>query len=316
MMHVSENSPICSSNRLGMGGPRRTRYDYFLIWGNGLPYKEEILEIIRNTEFLEIIRIMDYRPRSIRRFVHRIYSYDYAPFQHLRAKTRYLLKTESIVTVILVCNQSPRETYRGEGPFRHIECERIKEAKEKIRNRYNPRRLGIRTEEHVIHASDNEAQVDHLLKCLGHRDGIEYLHRTPNRLLRPPRYLSRFDDFTIRQVRLSKLRCTVLRGSRASFWTEVVKVDETPQFSCLVGQPEIYREYLSKFLGGPLTQDYSVEKLRGLSKTFKYLDELHATSYILVREAAFGQYLVLDGAHRAAILRLQGIMSIPVAVVE
>ena len=118
---------------------RKKRYDYFLIWGNGMLYKEEILDIIRSKEFLKILRIMDYRPKSIARFIRTVYSYDYAPFQHLKAKTRYLLKTDPDVTLILVRNESPREIYRGQGAFRHIECERIKSMKQEIRNRFTPK---------------------------------------------------------------------------------------------------------------------------------------------------------------------------------
>lgn len=53
---------------------RKERYDYFLIWGNGMLYKEEILGIVRSKESLKILRIMDYRPRSVARFVRKVYS--------------------------------------------------------------------------------------------------------------------------------------------------------------------------------------------------------------------------------------------------
>jgi hypothetical protein len=295
---------------------RKERYDYFLIWGNGMPYKEEILDIIRSKGFLKIVRIMNYRPKNIGRFVRKVYSYDYAPFQHLRAKTRYLLKTEPIVTLILVRNGSPRETYRGQGAFRHIECERIKSIKEEIRDRFNPRKDGKRTEEHVVHASDNESQVAHILKAVGFKDGIEFLWNVPNPILSLPYYLPRFEAFTIWPVNASQVYCNILRGSRESYWTEAVQIEETPHFACLAGDTTAYEEYLSRFLGGPLSCDYSVENFVALSKNFAYLEHPYATSYILVREFEPNRYLIQDGVHRASILKFRGVDSFPVAVMK
>ncbi len=293
---------------------RKERYDYFLIWGNGMSHKEEILDIIRSKEFLEILRIMDYRPKSVARFVRTVYSYDYAPFQHLKAKTRYLLRTEPSVTLILVRNESPRELYRGRGAFRHIECERIKSVKEEIRNKFNPRKDGKRTEEHVIHASDNESQVDHMLKTVGFKQGIELLRNVPNPILSLPYYLSRFKAFTIRRVTVSQLYCNILRGSRESFWKEAVQIEETPHFACLAGDITPYEKYLSRFMGGPLTCDYSVESLMTLSRNLAYLEGPYATSYILVKEFEPNRYIIQDGVHRASVLKFRGIESLAVAV--
>lgn len=294
---------------------RKERYDYFLIWGNGMPCKEEILDIIRSKEFLKILRIMDYKPKSIARFVRKVYSYDYAPFQHLKAKTRYLLRTEPSVTLILVRNESPREIYRGRGAFRHIECERIKSVKEEIRNRFNPRRNGKRTEEHVIHASDNESQVNHMLKIFGFKDGVELLRNVPNPILSPPYYLPKFEEFTIRRVSASQVYCNILRGTRRSFWKEAVPIEETPHFAFLTSDTRPYKEYLAEFMGA-LTCDYSVENFTALSENFTYLEAPYATSYILVKKSQLNQYIILDGVHRAAILKSRDVDSFPVAVIE
>ena len=64
--------------------------DYFLIWGHGLQYSKEIIDYIRSIPEFEIQLIKKYRPRSISRLIKKIYSYDYAPYFHLKAKTKYL----------------------------------------------------------------------------------------------------------------------------------------------------------------------------------------------------------------------------------
>lgn len=295
---------------------RKERYDYFLVWGNGIPYKEEILSIIRSKEFIKILRIMDHRPKSIARFVRKVYSYDYAPFEHLKSKTRYLLRTEPVVILIFVCNKNPREMYRGQEAFRHIECERIRSVSEEIRSRFNPRKNGKRTEEHVVHVSDNESQVDHMLKLLGFKDGIGLLKNVPNPILSSPYYLPKFKEFTIRCISSSQLYCNILRETRESFGKETVEIEETPHFAFLSGDTMLYKKYLARFLGGPLTSDYSIEKFRALSRNFAYLENSYATSYILVREFRSGQYIVLDGVHRVSILKFRGVDSFPVAVIK
>ena len=60
--------------------PRRQRFDYFLIWGNGLAHFEDVRRMIREQPYLEIMRIQKHRPQSIAHFVRQVYSYDYAPF--------------------------------------------------------------------------------------------------------------------------------------------------------------------------------------------------------------------------------------------
>lgn len=289
------------------------RYDYFLIWGNGIPYQEEIIGIIRSKESFRIVRIMDHKPRSIARLVRAIYSYDYAPFHHLKSKTKYLLRTDPDVVFLFVRNEDAREEYRGKGAFRHIECVQVKAVKEEIRDRFNPRRNGKRTEEHVVHASDNDSQVHHILKYLGFRDGIRILEHKPNPVLTAPYYLPDFKEFTVRYVPISQLYCHILRGTKESYYKEPTPIGETPHFACLAGDASSYADYLAAFMG-VLTCDYSVEKFTKLSHDFAYLQRPHHSSYILARELGPEQYIILDGVHRASILKWRGVDKLAIAV--
>jgi len=295
---------------------RRERYDYFIIWGHGLKYKDVILDIIRNTENITIVRIVKHKPKSIRHLVKVVYSYDYAPLYHLKKKTRYLVTTAPKVLFVFLHNTDARQIYRGKGDFRHIECERIKRIKEEIRDKLNERKNDRRTEDHVVHASDNESQVDYILKYLGFKDGVGRLKNVPNPNLSLPYYIHKFDKFAIQCVNSSKLRCNILNGTKESFSKEAIEIDQTPHSLCLTGNTRAYKEYLNKFMGWALTCDYSVEKLMELSQNFTYLEPPYATSYILTKEFKPNQYLILDGVHRAAVLRFRGINSFPVAVIK
>jgi hypothetical protein len=292
------------------------RYDYFLIWGNGLAYKDEILDNISSHGDFEIAKIVRHSPRSIKKLVKEIYSYDYAPYWHLRGKTEYLLTTIPQVLFIFVKNMNPMEDFSGEGAFRHIESSTVKLLKEQIRNKFNERKEDRRTENHVIHASDNESQVDHILRYLGFKEGLNYLKRCPNKILDVPYYISEFNEFAIRNIEIDKLFCNILRGTRASYKVELVPIEESPHHACLQGNPEKYEKYIQEFLGGPLDQYYSVKKFLNLSKDLIYPNESAPSKYILVKELGPDEHVILDGLHRTSILKSRDQKKLPVAVIE
>jgi hypothetical protein len=292
------------------------RYDYFLIWGNGLKYKNQILDEIRKDRNFQILMILHHRPKSIKKLVEAVYSYDYAPFRHLKSKTEYLLNTAPEAEFIFVKNTDPREDYAGEGSFRHIESQTVKILKEAIRDRYNERKDDRRTEDHVVHASDNQDQTDYILRYLGFDDGLNYLTREPNKLIKTKYYLEPFYRFTIRTIDINKVFCNILTGTRDSFSDSMMPLDKTPHFACLSGKPEIYQTYIEDFSGGPLTEDYSVDRFRDLSINFSYLDHNHPNDYIIVERIEPDKYCVLDGLHRAALLKYQGKNKVIAAVIN
>lgn len=289
------------------------RYDYFLIWGNGLSYKSEILREIDSHGDFQIVKILEHRPRSIKKLVKEIYSYDYAPYWHLKDKTNYLLTTLPEVLFIFVKNNNPQEDFYGEGKFRHIESRTVKIFKDKIRDKFNERKEDRRTESHVIHASDNEVQVDHILKYLGYMGGLNYLKKTPNMILDVPYYIPEFNQFSIRNIDVDTILCNILIGTKDRYHMELVTLEKSPHYACLCGEIGVYSEYIHKFLGGPLDQEYSVEKFLNLSKNLSYP---YKSKYILVRRQDPMKYVILDGLHRASILKFSGRKKFPVAVVE
>ena len=154
---------------------KQTRMDCILIWGHGLEKFNDILNDIGANKNFKILKIQKHKPKSMRLFVKEMYSYDYAPFWHLKAKTKYLLKTEQEVCFIFIKNLDPNEDYFGENLFRHKESLTLKVFKEELRDKYSPYENGERTHNHVIHATDSEAQTEHMLKYLGYEDGVNVL---------------------------------------------------------------------------------------------------------------------------------------------
>jgi hypothetical protein len=290
------------------------RYGYFLIWGHGLSYKDEILQRIRRTKFIDILWLQKYNPTSMEKFIKIVYTHCDVPSYHLKAKTEYLLHIPSETFLIFFRNNNPDERHIGDGPFRLLQCMRIKKLKEEIRNQYNPRKNGRRTEYHIIHASDNEIQVNFILKYLGYKDGIDFFKNKPNSNLLLPPFLAKFNSFRIKKINSSQLFCNVLRGDTDSFKTETVRIKETPHYAFLSGDKKSYKNYLDKFLGGPLRCDYNIDNFSKLSKTMRYLKHPHSSSYIITEEIEPNKYLILDGLHRASILLFNNISSFPVVV--
>ena len=292
-----------------------SRLDYFIIWGHGLKYRDEILDTIRNHPGLDIITIRKYRVRNIAEFVRRLYESDTVPFHHLVNKTRYLLGVPPEILVILVMNWAPREKFFGSGAFRHIQCEVIKELKETIRNRFNPRINGKRTEDHVIHGSDYESQVEHLLGLLN-LGRIDYFKRKPNRFLHLPYHIQPFREFMIKEIPISRICCNILEGDADRHHLVPCPVEESPHYRYLEGNPLPYVEYMETFGGVVLTDDHLVQEFERLAKEFDYLVPPHENDYILVKEEGPGRYAVMDGVHRLAILRHRRWERVVAAVVD
>jgi hypothetical protein len=279
---------------------RPFRYDFFTIWGNGLSHAEAILDILRGEENLEIMRIESRKVKDMKSFVFGLYACDPVPLEHLRSKLCYLFKERPEVIIVLVKNLAPEEGYFGEGSFRHLQCAYINRIKQQIRDLFNPRIDGVRTEDHVIHASDYEEQVDYMLKMLGYSEGIRYLDDDDWGLpFRKPYHIPRPKIYTFKTLQIRDLRASILvdlgpRGIK----TELVEIHRTPHFRAFRDGGKAYADYIKRFRYTLLTDDQSLEKLlqmNGLS-----ISEIKAFDQILVRPVACG-FQILDGVHRAAV---------------
>ena len=258
---------------------KKERFDYFIIWGHGLKYKEEIIEVIENNPNLEVLAIQKHNPKSIEKLVKAIYSYDYAPFKHLTNKTKYLLSTKASVLFIFVRNTNPREEYTEGNPvFRHKECVSIKGVKEDIRDRFNERKSDRRTEDHVVHGSDNQSQTDYILKYLGYKEGVDKFINMANPLLPVTYHLSSFNKFVLKEVNLSDIYCSIATGPKSH---NLVPIQETPHYRFLTGDAKEYDAYRDMFEGFPgMTDAQFPVRYRHFSSSFEYLTPLPYILYI------------------------------------
>lgn len=291
-----------------------TCFDYFIIWGNGLQYSNDIINMIRNNPAFKILAI--YKKditEDMNTFIQKVYSSDIVPFQHLIAKTRYLIKTIPSFIFILVMNNNSRKAMVGEGEFRHIQGLTVMDMKIAIRNKYNPKNPnGTISTEHVIHGSDYESQVDHILSLLN-LPLKEYYITSPNAYIKASSFLDIF-DYEVININLDNCYFHILNEG-------MLKLTETPHYKFILGNKQLYISYWNKNFGINLVEDHSPESFEKLIKNFKDIQEdrlpvVKRNEDENFTERPIGSIIALDGAHRLAILKSRGITNVNCALIK
>lgn len=292
---------------------KRTRFDYFLVWGHATKYIDDIIRIIKNSGFLNIRLIIKHTPRNNLQLINVVYSFDYAPIDHLREKSKYLLKNGiKPVYFVIVENKDVNEQYVDTGEFRHIECLSIKKVKNEIRDIFNDRLENRRSENHVVHASDNELQTHYVMKYLGFNNGTEFLKKYSNKIIKSPAYIDRFKSFDLKRVKIDDLVFNKNVGKAIKEF----KIIDMPQYRALLGEKDVYDKYILKYRGLTLIDNHNYDNLKKLFSNFEYLDSNHSTNYVLTVQKENGKYLVVDGSHRSAVLKKLNRKELIIAVIK
>lgn len=295
-------------------------YCYFIIWGVGIEVKNELFEEINSASNFEILTILEHKPKNVKDFIKGVYCYEYLPFTHHETKFEHLNKTTSEVVIIFAINHNPKCEYWGDQSKKFIHSRSIKEFKVSIREKYDPRINGKLTHEHVIHASDNETQVHHFLKFLGVEGGLKHFEKEAS-TLKTPWFIENFNEFSLKRIPTSQLYGNIITEKNRKTTKVLTELTHTPHFKYLMGNRAAFENYVTKYsnnqlLGGPLYWKYSIEKFEKLSKNFKYLQEPFTQDIIVVRRIEDKKFLILDGLHRASIIKHQGHSICLVAIVK
>ncbi len=251
------------------------RYDCFIIWSHGIKHIADIMCTLR--AHFDILFIHRHKIDNIVKFVDGIYSCDSYPLSHLKSKTQYLLKTDPECIFVLVRNNEVHEQMVGKNPFRKKQCAHVKWVKDFIRAKYN-----TIAEQHVIHGTDYQSQVRHILKVFGLND-LKYYTRGDEVF---PWHLDR-KPYTTKTVRLDDLRANILgRG--------YIRIEDTPHYKYVRGDKDEYINYHGKHMGYKLKEDHFPERFDELMLQTDF-------NPILITRG-----IILDGVHRASILKSCG----------
>lgn len=293
----------------------KKKIESFLIWGHGLIYLHLILEKIRKKNFFKILLLQEYKTKNIKKFVHKIYSNDYAPLFHIKSKIKYLLSTKPQAFFIFVENLDPREDYYGKDIFRHKQSISAQKFKEEVRNQFNPKNAkGEITHDHVIHSADNHEQVDSQLKLLGYSDGIK-IFLNKKKIIPSPFYINEPTYFEIKIIYFDKLYCGQISEKNKKKTINIVAVQDSIQHKSLFNSG-LYQEYVKKFCGRGLNQEYNPQKYFNLQNNFVYLAGEFQSNFIIVKKIQNDKFMIVDGLHRAALHLFQGNKSIKSCVIQ
>lgn len=267
------------------------RNDVFLIWGSGIQHISEILSMIRDS--FEIIMIHRHNINDMEQFIDDCYACDSYPLAHLRGKTRYLLDTPQECFFILVRNHHVNEKIVGEGEFKKPQCMYLQEVKNRIRAKFNPG-----PDQHVIHGTDYESQVSHLIQVFDLGPLHKYFNE-PHRDIKYPWHIDPFEKYIKAVVKIDHLRIEV-------FDVGLVEVKDSPHYKYVCGDKDEYIHYWNKNMGRALMEDHSPE-------AFDILIENWNGKYDLI---IINQKLhIRDGAHRVAIMRHENFLSVNAYVI-
>lgn len=292
-----------------------SRYDCVVIWGHGFNFLEEILNELRLINSFKIIKIIKQTNVNIKKLVNKIYSYDYAPKYHLKSKIHYLKFTPPQVFFIFIKNNDPQEDYYGEKKFRHIESRTMRNFKNKIRQKFNPKiNEKIPSNDHIIHTTDSEAQTEHLLYLLGFKNGIQSLINN-DKILPTPHYLNEPAKFSIQFVPLDNIYCNNVVLVNNSAYIKKMPIYDSVQYK-FFNDKRIYEKYLSDYRGTFLTQDYNLSSYSKLIQNLNYLKGKFQKNFITVQTNLKNELFILDGLHRASILLKRGEKKIKVCIYE
>ncbi|EKO3996548.1 hypothetical protein DX883_12290 [Vibrio fluvialis] len=284
---------------------KQVRVDCFLVWGHGMPNLKSIIDIISNDELFNIKLVYRKDVSNIKKFIKKIYSFDYAPWHHLKSKTKYLQKSPKTVCFIFVENLEPDPDYVDVGQFRHQECKNVKRIKNIIRDKFNPYNNGKITHEHVIHATDNQSQTLDMFQIAGFKK--EEFNRIFGRETMFPWFLPDVKKYEVKEVLTKELYCkNIVNGV-----VETLSLDKSRQFLGLKEDVKIYQDYLDENIGIGLVSYYSTKKLLKLQEGFEYLKPGYDTQYIVVRNEN-NRLVIVDGLHRAAICLFKGVSNLKV----
>jgi len=283
-----------------------SRYDSFIIWGNGLKNIDGIFEHIRSDNNFDVIRIAIFGIENMKQFINAVYGCDTFPMDHLIAKTKYLLKEPKYCVFILVKNKNPDVEHFGSGAFAHNECKNVKKLKIKIRNEYNPSfkdstkqvkplNVGV-SHDHCIHTTDYESQTEYLLNAFG-LGSLQYYKRHEAKSEYYIPYHLEPTKFEELEVNIDDLLVNTAEEKNIS-------IEKTPHFDYVNGNKKPYIEYFQKHFGTKLQEDHFPIAFDNLIKTFNidYIREDGKKSFILVHGN-----IVQDGLHRLCILKKMGI---------
>lgn len=275
----------------------KERTDCFIIWNHGLKYLDDIYNFISNSQQIKIILTKYIKVNNIKKFIEEIYKFDNSPSHHIKNKTKYLSEFKNHdVYCIFVRNKDVNEVWNNNY---QLECLNIKKIKNKLRELYNPKINNQVSHNHVIHGTNSENEVIHLLKKIKFDEKtIKHIINFHDNVLDLEYNLLSNKNFVLRKVEISKLYGSEFVNEK-SLEKKLVPLKET-SINHAYNDKEKYQNYIFKNKFSVVKQYYSYSKFDKLKKNIK-LNNSSLRNFIVIKKFDNEKYIVLDGLHRSII---------------
>ncbi|TNC82347.1 MAG: hypothetical protein C9356_04840 [Oleiphilus sp.] len=133
-------------------------------------------------------------------------------------------------------------------------------------------------------------------------DVLEHLV-LPHFIPKPPR-------IKIATISIDDLYCRVIEKKNEDAVAHPIQ--ESPFYKYILGDKEAAHRYLKEKIGIK-RPDAKLREFQALVNNFEYLSEAYKYNYICTYERG-GKYFILDGQHRASILKHRGVRKLDVVV--
>lgn len=270
------------------------RLDFGIIWEHGMPHIDDVLGILRQYKDLELVWFKEYTPVDFTVFIDQVYGLDTVPLEHLRAKNEYLKTVGTKTYLMLIKNNKPEPKLVGSGQYQHEQCMLINRFKWQVREAFNPKIDGQRSENHMIHCSDYPEQTDKFLKLLNLGDVDYWCNSKTPELPLMPYHLERAYNYKIMENNTSDLLVNLCYRDDSVISVPII---DSWHYMYVKGIKQPYIDYWNKWKGIRLTEDHTPEKFDEMINWFNAEEYKKMGKFIITKGS-----IILDGVHRASIL--------------
>ncbi len=289
-------------------------YTSIMVWGHGICYTQQILHSLMEDIDCDILNIKKKKIDDLEKCIEICYKSDLEKRQqvsHIKAKTAYLKNVPSVYVHILIKNHGASFIKYGKGDNITIADKNITDWKWKIREMFNPKgrvnkkplSSGI-THNHVIHVTDAPEDCVDLCYKLLKKKPVDFENKVINGYEIPWHLPER--SMYCKILDISEIRVNVVGKG-------IIKIECSPHYEYVLGKKENYTKYYSKYCGEQLQDNHTTKKFDNLIKSFDFLGyNMEDRRLIIVNS----KYVVMDGVHRLAILKMNDIDKIKVLVYD
>ena len=190
--------------------------------------------------------------------------------------------------------------------FRHIYSETIEAVKKNIRDQYNPYKDGKRTENHIVHISDNPFQALKFLESSKQARGLKEVISSSGQLF--PSHITRPNLFRVAPLDLESIVAKVVTDEGVV----ELPLDETPHHLALKSGRMSYDNHIMSLFG---THEKGGHNWANFTRLLDKAQQGQMFNPVIV-VGQDNNFVLRDGVHRAAVAKFMEIPRINAIEIE